>query len=333
MTRERPAFIITVDTEGDNEWARPNPITTRNAAYLPRFQALCEEFGFKPTWLTNYEMATSEEFVRFGRDAIARGTAEIGMHLHAWSSPPVRTLTHDDHKTHPYLIEFPDEVMAEKVRFLTQLLEQTFQTKMISHRAGRWAFDARYAQILLDNGYRVDCSVTPHVSWRDHLGDPNGRGGSDYTDFPEMAYMLDLQDIRRSGRSGLLEVPPTIMRSKVDRLAPWIYTMRRARGAVAKVLPPRVTWLRPTGENLAQMLGCVRAAIAQGRSYVQFMIHSSELMPGGSPLFATPASIEHLYADLRALFVEIARHARGMTLQEFHAAQVAEPSPAHAVAA
>ncbi len=114
MMSERPAFIITVDTEGDNEWSRPNPILTRNAAYLPRFQALCEEFGFKPTWLTNYEMATSPEFVRFGRDVIARGAGEIGMHLHAWSSPPIKPLTHDDHATHPYLIEFAPDVMADE---------------------------------------------------------------------------------------------------------------------------------------------------------------------------------------------------------------------------
>jgi hypothetical protein len=34
-------FIITIDTEGDNLWACPRHITTRNAAYLPRFQSLC----------------------------------------------------------------------------------------------------------------------------------------------------------------------------------------------------------------------------------------------------------------------------------------------------
>ena len=130
----RPAFIITVDTEGDNEWSRPNPILTRNAGYLPRFQALCEEFGFKPTWLTNFEMASSSEYVRFGRDVIARGAAEIGMHLHAWSSPPVHPLTHDDHATHPYLIEFSPDVMSAKIRYMTELLEQTFGVKMVSHR-------------------------------------------------------------------------------------------------------------------------------------------------------------------------------------------------------
>jgi hypothetical protein len=27
---------------------------------------------------------------------IARGTAEVGMHLHAWNSPPTEPLTADD---------------------------------------------------------------------------------------------------------------------------------------------------------------------------------------------------------------------------------------------
>ncbi len=30
--------------------------------------------------------------------------------------------------------------MREKVDYMTRLLEDTFQTKMVSHRAGRWAF-------------------------------------------------------------------------------------------------------------------------------------------------------------------------------------------------
>ena len=33
----RPAFLITIDTEGDAIWSRPKHIQTRNAAYLPRF--------------------------------------------------------------------------------------------------------------------------------------------------------------------------------------------------------------------------------------------------------------------------------------------------------
>ena len=62
--------------------------------------------------------------------------------------------------------------MREKVKVLTRELEDTFNTPIVSHRAGRWSFNAAYARILVDYGYRVDCSVTPHVSWASILGDP-----------------------------------------------------------------------------------------------------------------------------------------------------------------
>ncbi|BAN97921.1 hypothetical protein E05_31550 [Plautia stali symbiont] len=47
---EKPAFLITLDTEGDNLWRnRSGKVTTYNVRFLPRFQALCEKYGFKPT--------------------------------------------------------------------------------------------------------------------------------------------------------------------------------------------------------------------------------------------------------------------------------------------
>ena len=42
-------------------------------------------------------------------------------------------------------------------------LEGRFGEKMTSHRAGRWAFDSRYARLLVEHGYLVDCSVTPII--------------------------------------------------------------------------------------------------------------------------------------------------------------------------
>ena len=55
-------FIITIDTEGDNLWSSPRRITTRNSLYLTRFQQLCEEYGFLPTYLTNWEMVNCPDF-------------------------------------------------------------------------------------------------------------------------------------------------------------------------------------------------------------------------------------------------------------------------------
>jgi len=315
----KPAFLITIDTEGDNLWSKPTEITTRNSVFLPRFQTLCERYGFKPTWLTNYEMAMCPDFRAFAQDVLKRGTGEIGMHLHAWNSPPITPLTSNDHFHQPYLIEYPGEMIREKVAYLTGLLEETFAVKMTSHRAGRWSFNETYAQVLSENGYRVDCSVTPLCSWQSYLGDPNGRGGTDYSEFPDQPYFLDLENIARRGDSPLLEVPMTILSLEP---APVRAVRRNFRSgslvarALGRFYPPAV-WLRPNGANLPAMLRLLNKAAAEARPYVEFMLHSSEFMPGGSPTFASQASIENLYDTMEQLFAQAARTFAGATLTEF----------------
>jgi hypothetical protein len=314
-----PFFLITIDTEGDDLWAAPREITTRNAAFLPRFQALCEKYGLKPTYLTNYEMVCCPVFQEFARDVHQRGAAEIGMHLHAWNSPPIRQLTDDDYRHQPYLIEYPELVIREKVDFLTRLLEDTFGLKVASHRAGRWSMNEVYARVLAEAGYRVDCSVTPHVSWGRAKGDPRQSGGTDFSRFPDVPYTIDLRDISQAGDSALLEVPMTIMPSESSVLRAVGELMPRGTlpsRAWNRLFPP-VLWLRPNGRNLTQMLQVLDRALREQRSYAEFMLHSSEFMPGGSPTFRTRESIEDLYRDLEQLFSRAAESFTGATLSEF----------------
>ncbi|HET7766818.1 MAG TPA: deacetylase [Burkholderiales bacterium] len=315
-------FIITIDTEGDDLWSKPREITTRNADFLPRFQALCERFGFKPVYLTNYEMAQSEVFVEFGRDVLARGAGEIGMHLHAWNSPPIVPLTSDDFRFQPYLIEYPDPVMRDKIDVMTRLLEDRFDQAVFSHRAGRLGFDGRYAAMLLEEGYRVDCSVSPGLDWRDTLGDPRGKGGPDYRTFPHRPYFLDPSDIAAPAAGTLLEVPMTIRSSGLHRNAPWIYRMPLLRQTANRMVSPALDHLCPTESRLGGMLRAARGARAEGADHVAFTLHSSELMPGGSPSFPSRNHIARLYEDIEALFGELSRWCRGMTLKEFYAAFV-----------
>jgi hypothetical protein len=309
------AFLITIDTEGDNIWSAPAKVATENARFLPRFQSLCERYGFKPTWLTNYEMAMCPDFVAFARDATHRGQAEVGMHLHAWNSPPLVPLTANDHRYQPYLIEYPLEVLTDKVDFMTDLLTTIFGP-VVSHRAGRWAFDERYARVLADRGYTVDCSVTPHVNWSHSGGDPTKQGGTDFSAFPNRAYFIDLDDIKRPGASSLLELPMTIEDNSPRSVRPMIRAMATLPARFARKVWP-ISWLRPNGRNLASMKAMVDGAHARGEAYVEFMLHSSELMPGGSPNFLTPASIESLYDQLDSLFSYMADRFSGMTLAEF----------------
>lgn len=315
----KPAFLITIDTEGDDAWSGSSRITTRNATFLPRFQILCERFGLKPTYLTNYEMATSPEFVAFAKEALARDTAEVGMHLHAWNSPPLIPLTPDDHKNATYLIEYPKKIVREKVAVMTKLLEDTFGRKMLSHRAGRWVFNEYYAELLMEFGYTVDCSVTPYVSWRHFKGDPKGQGGTDYRHFPRQAYFLDPKNIRKKGKSSLLELPVTVMPRypMTTRMLPGALWKSQFLGKAANRLAN--DWLRAKPGDLPAMLRVVQKAREQKLPYIEFMMHSSEFMPGGSPYFKDEAAIETLYRDLEVLFTEIKKDFEGKTLAEYRA--------------
>jgi hypothetical protein len=266
-------------------------------------------------------MACSPVFRELGRDILRRKTGEIGMHLHAWHSPPDYRLTDDDHLRHPYLIEYPPEVMRAKIAYLSDLLEEVFDTAMVSHRAGRWGFSATYARLLLERGYRVDCSVTPHVSWRRKAGAFPWAGGPDFSAFPDGAYFVDLENIGRAGDSALLEVPVTIVPSR-PAIPPVVRGVLRSTrltaAAVNRCFPAR--WLRPNGRNLEHLLRIVDWAAARDRPYVQCMLHSSELMPGGSPAFRTDASIRTLYEHLERLFEHASRFFDGATLAQFYAA-------------
>ncbi len=320
---EQPTFLITIDTEGDNLWQRPREIKTENARFLPRFQSLCERYGLKPTYLTNWEMANCKVFQEFGCDALQRGAAEIGMHLHAWNSPPTVPLTDDDYQHQPYLIEYPTDVMRDKIHALTDRLEETFDCNITSHRAGRWAINDIYARLLMERGYCVDCSVTPRVNWSWMKGKPDGTGGCDYMTFPDEPYFINLDRIREPGASTLLEVPMTIVPASVANLGNAMrrFTPNNHRSALRRLvnaLMPDVAWLRPNGRNLKSMLRIVQEAVSRNCCHIEFMLHSSELMPGGSPRFSTRQSIERLYDHLEQLFAQASDLCRSATLAEFY---------------
>ena len=294
---ERKYFIVTVDAEGDDQWNPREAAQTLNAAYLPRFQALCEKFCFKPVYLTTYEMAHNPAFTEFMQDRLAEGFCEVGMHLHAWGTPPFHALQHVTDQ-HPYLIEYPYEVMDEKIHAVTSLLEETFARRIVSHRAGRWAIDGRYLELLEKHGYGVDCSVTPHVDWSGNPGQ-TGIGGADYSHFPESPYLI---------RGSILEMPVTIRRTR--RGPPG-----DVRNKVKSALFGRTVWMRPSVQCLDDLVHLAQSVANEPNTdYLQFMIHSSELMPGGSCYYASEASVEQLYDSLECLFTVVRQRFTGITL-------------------
>ena len=54
-----------------------------------------------------------------------------------------------------------------------------------------------------------------------------------------------------------------------------------------------------------------------GEDYIEFMIHSSELMERGSPNFLTKEAIDNLYRDMDGLFEFASKIYQGTTVKEY----------------
>lgn len=282
--KKKKYFIITVDTEGDNLWdyKEGDKITTYNSAYIPRFQSLCEKFGFKPVYLTNYEMAQSETFVENAKEWVSKGCCEIGVHLHAWNTPPLYDLK-GPYNGNPYLIEYPTHVMYSKFETIYNLILDKFGVRPVSHRAGRWIMNNDYFKILQHFDIQVDCSFTPGINWMNIKG--KTIGGCDYTfASPNPCFVAD----------NILEVPMTIIKSHKALGGSVLHKIKT-------LLKGELLWLRSASSNINQMKHILDVC-SKNDNYVEFMIHSSELMPGGSPYFRNSADIEQEFSAIQEIF-------------------------------
>lgn len=83
-------------------------------------------------------------------------------------------------------------------------------------------------------------------------------------------------------------------------------------------------WLRPASSSFEQMKDIVDSnSCIYGTDYLMFMVHSSELMPGGSPYFEDEKAIENLYQTMEELFRYVYEKGyRGCTLQEYYESKI-----------
>ena len=134
--------------------------------------------------------------------------------------------------------------------------------------------------------------------------------------------------------STLLEVPVTILSNymvypKLSILIKLFKDIYKRLGLPRKVINhdligvldriyPKSIWLRPDKNNLTQMIKIVDYSVLNNFDYIEFMVHSSELMPGGSPRFKSRESVDKLYQNLNLLFNHISNNYKGTTLQEYY---------------
>lgn len=296
-------FIITIDTEGDNLWNyhKGDIVTTENAQFIPRFQELCNKYGFIPVWLTNYEMIMSDDYVSYIKKIAENKQCEIGIHIHAWNNPPIYDLNGNYSGT-PYLIEYPKDIMRAKFKATYDLIEERIGICAKSHRSGRWAMDSKYFEILEEFGILADCSYTPLVSWANNVGETIA-GGSDYSKVPNNTHSI----------GNIIEVPVTIR--NMSR-----FNFRGSlKQNIRKLISGNQVWLRPAINSTDDMMQLIdRVSDENDTDYLEFMMHSSELMPGGSPYFRDDKAIDKMYQSVERIFSYVCKKGyTGISLEEY----------------
>lgn len=328
----RPAFLFVVDTEGDSEWTHHRKLPpVRNLQAAPRFQALCDRYGIRPTYVVTHSVVEHDDSVAMLREWADAGRAEVGTHLHPWTTPPWEP-AYDDAPAFPS--ELPTPLLRAKLVTLTDAIAERFGRRPTSYRAGRFGFDGRSLQLLEELGYTVDSSITPCMSWRRYPGLPNGPGGPDFMHAPLRPYHPDRDDPTQLGTSPIVEIPLSIALSRrlparVDsalRVLPDDNPLMRVLGKSRLV---RRMWLRPTLASAAEMVDACETMLRHGVPVFNMMIHSSELFPGTSPYFSDQAAIDDLFARMDRAFERIWRRwsPDALTLTAAGDRVLATPSP------
>ncbi|MDD4994884.1 MAG: hypothetical protein PHW53_00185 [Patescibacteria group bacterium] len=285
-------LIITVDVEADNQWKRSEEITLENIKFLPRFQELCQKYRFKPTYFITYEVAVDRESVNILKPFQDSGSAEVGAHLHPWTTPPCVKDREWEMLKHRFPNELEDEELYKKLSSLTKAIAENFGISPKTHRAGRWGYDIRIMRFLNKLGYIADSSVTPKISWKNNSSGGHDRRGPDFRGSSLMPSVVD----------GVLEVPMTVAFT-----SPFVgeasYISRSFAllpdSLLKKVLNKlffKQRWLRIfSNSSFDEIRSVLEALLRQNFPVAVFMVHSSELMIGGSPYVKNEQELEHFY--------------------------------------
>lgn len=296
----RIPFVISIDTEEDNWTPVRSGFTAANSRELPVLDQFFASLGVRATYFTTFQFVSSPGAAEILREIIARGDAELGAHLHPWSTPPFGG---PEPENFSMLHRYGPEMQEAKLLRLNEVLAEKCGVRPTTFRAGRFGFGTKMVPILVRNGFRVDSSVTPFLDWTEDDGGPDFRGA------PTSAYRLGPSaDVRTTEQPGVLwEVPISVGYTRF-RPGTWseVASVLERRvvgglhigGLAARTGVVRRAILSPETNSVRDMLAVSRRLIDAGATHLHMFFHSSSLRPGLTPFTRSRAEVAQLYARI-----------------------------------
>jgi hypothetical protein len=300
---------VVIHTEEEFDWDREHArdeIGVEHMRYIARAQEVFEAFGIVPNYVIDYPIASQplgyETLRRYQDD----GRALVGAHLHPWVSPP---LTETLSRANTYPGNLPRALEFEKLRVLTDTIEQNFGRRPLTYLAGRYGNGRNSAAILEELGYEVDISVAPPIDY-------SSDGGPDYSGysaapfwFGEKRRLLGLPGggcyagwLRNAGTPFYRLITATSLRwARLPAITSRLRAFERIR-------------LSPEDYTLAEMQRMTRAMLDDGLRIFVFSFHSPSVQPGCTPYVRDAAGLQRFLDKTRAYFEWFMRSLDGQSM-------------------
>jgi len=270
-------FLLTIEFNGGEE-------LLRQAA---RLQIVARKYGFKPVWLVGVEAlrhpTALEPLARWQRG----GEAEVGVLLDAGLVPPLVDLGPLAEGRKPFLTDFPESIMDEKLAWFTTTLDQAMGRHPVVLRAARPSVDDRYYTLLAKHGYKVDLTVVPHAKV----------GPSDFTGYSEKAYLTP---------QGIFEVPRTVRRRKYGPLVEDLILLPGLLGSVTRWFFPTLLCFRLRKGNRKALRALATEATKGGPGHLDLRISTKDWARG-----------DRLVRDLERVLASVQTSVQGLGAEEF----------------
>lgn len=301
-----PQLVVVVDTEEEFDWRKPLSRANTSVRHIPaqrRAQSVFRSYGIVPTYVVDYPVAADAAAAAFFGDLVARGTAEVGAHLHPWVTPP-----HDESVTprNSYPGNLPPALERAKLANLADVIEANVGVRPTVYKAGRYGFGPNTPGILKDLGFSVDCSMVARTSFAAD-GGPNYRGVCH-----RPAWLGE--------EPALLELPLTVgFAGRARRSGPRVFpvvagkigTRLHAPGVLARSGILERIRLSPEGTTVAELRRLTEALLADGCRVFCLAYHSPSLQPGHTPYVRSRTDLDAFLGTLHDYFHYFTRELGG----------------------
>ena len=311
-------YTVTVDTEEEWDWNSGFPTgktSVENIRQLPKFQEVIDRHKASVTYFTNHAVLDHPESRGIIQELAKKPNVDIGLHIHPWNTPPLQPVEMVP-PCESFLHNLPWDLAQAKLDATLEAFDSA-GLKPTSFRGGRYSSSPQIQEYLRDHGIIADASVLPYNTWNDE-GAPDYRH-RDLTPFRHAP--------RTSDDNALWEMPLTFgfnrsSFSTCERVIRGIETtpLRHFKliGILDKLSIIRKEWLNlesPIGYDIP---GFLKTLARIRPPFICFTMHSSSLMPGGSPYTQTLADTNRILESTAHALQAVARH------EGFHPATVSE---------